>query len=420
MRKILFILALFVVGSTAYSQAVFQMGAINIDSVYFDETNGWVTGVVIDTTLTTTSDKTLPSSQAIKTYVLNTAESVAASVVSDSLAGFVSVESDPIFAADSANLLHWADTTSTIATQYDLSNIDVGDWTTTDTTLSTTKDVGIGIAPVYLFHAQKSIAADVIGLFSNTSATGYGVVFKNGNDNNYSLSVQNTAGTNNIQMFGNGNLTLLGNIGIGTHSPATITHIYGASPAIRIQNTDDGNGSQDFKAITGGLTITSDAGNSFFVERTTGDIGIGTTSPSEALDVDGTVAIRDSVYLTIFGDMSSSWLTGTSTSAIDTATTEPASFIFEMNKIRTATQRLEEMLNYEVRWYYQVDGTIYNTFMVDKLPPMRYLQALQAGIEYNLRNIADVEKKQAELEARIEALERATPIKKKRFKLFRK
>jgi hypothetical protein len=77
-----------------------------------------------------------------------------------------------------------------------------------------------------------------------------------------------------------------GNVGIGTTNPGELLEIMGSTPRLKFRNTVDGNATQTMGLISNGLSITSDAGNSLFVQRMTGNVGIGTTSPSALLQLD--------------------------------------------------------------------------------------------------------------------------------------
>lgn len=134
----------------------------------------------------------------------------------------------------------------------------------------------------------------------------------------------------------------------------------------------------------------------------------------DSLDVSGEIHAQDSLVLEyLAGGDDLWWPVGKGTGAIDSGYLSPASFALEI-RLQTAQQRLAGVQDGEIEWYYTIGGAISSTFIPNKLGPMQYLQALQAAIELNLRNIAEVEKKQAELEERISALEKRAGIKNKR------
>jgi len=124
------------------------------------------------------------------------------------------------------------------------------------------------------------------------------------------------AGTNNdgyLQINGTDVLTALssGNIGIGTTNPSSLLHINGATVPLRVTHTGS-NGIQisrnskflgfnaNYSSLDTHSTIGSDAGmalafttnndNERLRITSSGNVGIGTTNPSEKLDVNGVVS----------------------------------------------------------------------------------------------------------------------------------
>ena len=86
-----------------------------------------------------------------------------------------------------------------------------------------TGNVGIGSSPSYAFQVLKSAPNDIVALFRNTSATGYGVKVLAGDDNRYSLYIMNAADSAGRHVFygtGHAYLSLGGGaLGVGTDSP---------------------------------------------------------------------------------------------------------------------------------------------------------------------------------------------------------
>ncbi|HBA60616.1 MAG TPA: hypothetical protein DCZ92_07320 [Elusimicrobia bacterium] len=130
-----------------------------------------------------------------------------------------------------------------------------------------------------------------------------------------------TSNTLNIGGVIYGNLSS-GSIGIGTASPAARLHIYGADPDLILEHT--GNPAVRFKTTSGagrqwaqyvdGTTldfrINDDTalgmGQARLVINTSGNVGIGTLTPSSRLDVQGG-SINASGGFCIAGDCKSSW-----------------------------------------------------------------------------------------------------------------
>jgi hypothetical protein len=127
--------------------------------------------------------------------------------------------------------------------------------------------------------------------------------------------------TNPWMMSGDDIYRETGNVGIGTNAPQRQLHITGANPRILIEasssspevnfkNSDD-TGPETwalYKHDTTGDLRFYQGGDKVIIQDSTGNVGIGTTSPSTELDVNGTVTA-----VTYYGDGSN--LTGISATA---------------------------------------------------------------------------------------------------------
>jgi hypothetical protein len=137
---------------------------------------------------------------------------------------------------------------------------------------------------------------------------------------------------------------------------------------------------------------------------------VGNMVIDDSLDVGDELHVADTLVLGyLSGGDDLFWLVGTGyRGGIDSGSLAAAAFALKLN-LKTAQERLKDQKKGEVEWFYtDKDGNVKSTFVPTSLNPMEYLQALQAAIELNLRNIAAVERKQEELEKRIDKLEKKT------------
>ena len=128
----------------------------------------------------------------------------------------------------------------------------------------------------------------------------------NSDDNDLRIETSGNGGA--ILTSGNGDINLLpggtGKVGIGTSSPQTILHIAGSAPKqsiVTLTNTANAVGEQGmrvaFDANPSRLTVqrASDSGafeaNYVAIMQDNGNVGIGTTAPTQKLDVVGNVNI---------------------------------------------------------------------------------------------------------------------------------
>ncbi len=128
-----------------------------------------------------------------------------------------------------------------------------------------------------------------------------------GQDNSQ-IFLSDYQGVMGIQLWHTGKAYFAGNVGIGTNSPSSILHLNGDSPKLKIQTktnlTDPSLEFVKYGVRTMEMKLTENGGatglqfideNSgqvrFFIEASTTNVGIGTTSPGATLDVNGQVKI---------------------------------------------------------------------------------------------------------------------------------
>ena len=177
----------------------------------------------------------------------------------------------------------------------DASNDKVGIGTTSPSTkleISSSGVNGIDISE----SASNATQSGRLFFSTNTASEGFALFNSNGTLQINSGGIpNNTSGTNRISIIGSS-----GNVGIGTTSPSTKLHVSGGD--IRIDDTER----IEFGA--GGVRINNDAAGrmyqraplGFFWETTggyrmvlnsSGNVGIGTTSPSSRLHIEDTAPI---------------------------------------------------------------------------------------------------------------------------------
>jgi hypothetical protein len=183
--------------------------------------------------------------------------------------------------------------------------------------IQTSGNVGIGTS-------SPSVTLDVNGGTSNTVAQ------FNSTDSNCNIGIFDNS-TTGIYLSAIGDdftiktassermrINSSGNVGIGTSSPSKILHVSSNDPVIRLTDTDTGaihslSGSSSVRNFD---LIVDDGGSSgsprfsvqiqnsgkFYILNS-GNVGIGTTSPQEKLDIDGNIAISGN---TLFEEVVSS------------------------------------------------------------------------------------------------------------------
>ena len=192
--------------------------------------------------------------------------------------------------------------------------LDLGIQASVHMTILNTGNVGIGtVSPAEMLHIENSLGANII-LNSNTGAVNNGIYMSEGAS---STPTQNGAyfyydssanavkldtGTSSLST----KLTVLrdsGNVGIGTTSPTRELEVTGAgnvyirvtaptstdSSAIELANTAETWTIRNQDTNDNALEFSSDGGTKVTMVRT-GNVGIGTTSPTQLLHVNSTTA----------------------------------------------------------------------------------------------------------------------------------
>lgn len=202
------------------------------------------------------------------------------------------------------------------------------DVSSTDWTQARFTSTSSGYAPASILLETSAGSSTSRGqgvfLYSNDSDTAwYSGTAYNDNNQNFMIAYQSkTTWSSDMAQKSNALLTINngGNVGIGTTSPGAKLHIEGDGSIIRLQNnSSDANGTFiDFRDSTGartGYVGTTGTSDDMFLftqgakpirfytnasERmhinSSGNVGIGTTSPSEKLHVAGNMRLQNQLY----------------------------------------------------------------------------------------------------------------------------
>jgi hypothetical protein len=205
---------------------------------------------------------------------------------------------------------------------------DLGGATRDALVIDTSGRVGIGTtSPVYTLHNQGSIGIGTAGISGSydliwaPNTSGQQIKWIRNDQGALSIGAGLTAGTLEHLRIDN-----LGRLGLGTTNPQNLLHLRQSSgdAVLRIEN-DGINGSKtgirfqnstDFSNHSGGIycirnggtdhdllfqTYGSSAGNTRMVIKSNGNVGIGTTSPDDKLDIEGTGDIKAVIQTTSTG-----------------------------------------------------------------------------------------------------------------------
>ena len=161
-------------------------------------------------------------------------------------------------------------------------------------------NVGIGTtSPSYTLDVGGEIKSD--GYRIDLSATTQRAISSTGTD-----SIQfGDAGVNEFKFKNAAGTSVLinssGNVGIGTTSPSELLTIAAESPTLRFEDISSSNYTEmyvnnfDTYLNTNGRFFIQNQGSTKVTFKSDGNVGIGTTNPSEKLEVSGNIAVSGSV-----------------------------------------------------------------------------------------------------------------------------
>ena len=178
---------------------------------------------------------------------------------------------------------------------------------------TTSGNVGIGtIAPTHKFHV---LAGEAVGLFESTGSQAYLRLYTKEGQNNRVEITNRPGGRLSLWTGGAGdafNVTRDGSIGIGTVAPTHKFHVLageavglfestGSQAFLRFVTNEGMNNRVEITNRPGGrLSLwTADGGDALNVTKG-GNVGIGTTTPSERLHVAGNAAVTGKVWADSF------------------------------------------------------------------------------------------------------------------------
>lgn len=283
-------------------------------------------------------------------------------------------------------------------------------------------NIGVGIYPTFTFHVQKSVSADVVGFFNNTSATGNGIAIRNGNDNNYALSIENTAGVQKIRMFGNGNITsstiISGGNKFTVNNPSDSATVevfaedeYNYVTAIKIDSAS--NAGITISNSNEGVMVLNSPGHGLYAENT--EVGGYASQPinygfwSEGAGVynffvtDIFGVDNDSIYALYLTRETNDKMFAvvTPSGAFDTAWLDPMA-IGLIDALLDPEAWLADTLNGEGKWVYMENGKRFEVYGLPK--GINSIEALQYMTEMLLRMSAEHYQRFRELEHKIDSL----------------
>jgi len=174
----------------------------------------------------------------------------------------------------------------------DINNLQLETNNSTRLFISSSGNVGIGTTtPTTLLHVSGTIANPIIVERSSTTSNVY-IQYKNATTSWYAGQTdQNTFGIGTNAALGAStifNISSSGNVGIGTTTPTNTLNVNGTTFLQGGQTTVRGSGTT---SATTALRVENSAGTPALIVRDDGNIGIGTTSPQAQLHVTNSLLV---------------------------------------------------------------------------------------------------------------------------------
>ncbi len=204
-------------------------------------------------------------------------------------------------------------------------------------------NVGIGTSnPAYTFDVNKSVAGDFIARIYNTSATGYGLFLKNGDNTKPTLRIVSSTDAAVLDVLGNGN------VGIGTSSPGLPLDI-SINSSTAYSSTSRANGLRIYNINTGANIF---AGLEFATE---GAANAGVSGINSVLEGSGSAAMT---FYTRGSSTFSEKMRITSGGNVGIGETSPSSKLHVVGTSLTNTFRVTDATNYTIVMGYEGTGNI--------------------------------------------------------------
>ena len=311
-----------VTGVTATSTASFSGATIDdLGTVTTADINGGtIDGTVIGGSSAaagtfTTANATTVDATNIEVTNIKAKDGTAAGSIADST-GVVTLASSVLTTADinggTADAVVIGGSTAAAGTFTTFTSTGIDDnATSTAITIDSSENVNIGaVGTTTLTTLTGPFNGDVVKMDGSSGVSDRHLIFSNSsNSQQWDIDAEGGASSLGVLSFSTNSTERMridssGKVGIGTASPAVEVEVASAAPQIRLTDTDGGY--CEVTNVSGNLLLQADKGNTeassfmrFDVDNTermridsSGNVGIGTSSPSATLDVKGSARIE--------------------------------------------------------------------------------------------------------------------------------